>query len=91
MPTAQPDTEITLGTGRMLAIFLRLCPGLCVLLCHRLFNWAEEPAWQARRGLLSASTAAHLSQNKQKKKKKKKNQQTAKMTTAKPWVVFAGS
>ena len=35
--TAQQDTEITLGTGRMLGHFFRLCSGLRRFLCHRLF------------------------------------------------------
>jgi hypothetical protein len=37
MTTAQQDTEITLGTGRMLAIFFAFVLVCAVLLCHRLF------------------------------------------------------
>jgi len=37
MTTAQQDTEITLGTGRMLGLFFRLCFGVRGFLCRRLF------------------------------------------------------
>jgi DedD protein len=57
MPTAQPDTEITLGTGRMLAIFFAFVL-VCAFFFAIGFSLGRRTSLAGAGGLLSASTAA---------------------------------
>jgi cell division septation protein DedD len=57
MPTAQQDTEITLGTGRMLAIFFAFVL-VCAFFFAIGFSLGRRTSLAGAGGLLSASTAA---------------------------------
>jgi cell division septation protein DedD len=57
MPTAQPDTEITLGTGRMLAIFFAFVLVSAFFFAIG-FSLGRRTSLAGAGGLLSASTAA---------------------------------
>jgi cell division septation protein DedD len=57
MPTAQQDTEITLGTGRMLAIFFAFVL-VCAFFFAIGFSLGRRTSLAGASGLLSASTAA---------------------------------
>jgi DedD protein len=57
MPTAQQDTEITLGTGRMLAIFFGLVL-VCAFFFAVGFSLGRKTAGSGAGGLLSSSTVS---------------------------------